>query len=320
MHEHSSDGKIHDGLHSGGRGRYFLVTSLNTVLFVAVTVIGVAYSSKALIANGLHLLLDVASLLISAIASSLSGRAPNKKNSFGLIRLEVVAALITSVSLLLASIYLVVDAIVATGSIPSNSSVAMAAFLTLFGAIGIVVNFVSIVLLAGVKGDPLLKKANMLHFASDSIAWLAALVAGIVARFISVSIADLIATVVVAVVIVASTLAVIREIISILLDSVPSRLSIDAIEAEIKLVERVVDVHHLHVWSLSSSELMLSAHVVCDSDVTIHEGQGIVTKIKEMLEGQFSIRHATIEIECHVCDVPIHEIANLQSHDHGHVH
>lgn len=320
MHEHSSDGKTPVGAHSGGRGRYFLVTALNAVLFVAVTVVGVAYSSKALIANGLHLLLDVGSLLISAIASSLSGRASNKKNSFGLIRLEVVAALITSVSLLLASIYLVVDAIVATGSKPSNSSVDVASFLTLFGAIGIVINFVSIALLAGIKGDSLLKKANMLHFASDSIAWLAALVAGIVARFISVPIADLLATVIVAIVIVASTLAVIREIISILLDSVPSRLSIEAIEAEIKLVERVVDVHHLHVWSLSSSELMLSAHVMCDSDVTIHDGQGIVAKIKEMLEGQFSIRHATIEIECHVCDVPIHEVSNLQLHDHGHFH
>ena len=319
MHDHHS---IHSGSAVRSRGgiRYVLVTAVNAILFVTVTVVGVAYSSKALIANGLHLLLDVGSLLIATIATALSGRAPSKRNSFGLIRLEVVAALITSVSLLLASIYLVVDAFAATGQHRLQSPRDIAMSLTIFGAVGILVNFVSISLLVGVKGDQLLKRSNILHFASDSIAWLAALLAGVFARVISASIADLLATVVVAIVIVASTLSVIREIVSILLDSVPSRLSIDAIEAEIRRVERVVDVHHLHVWSLSSSEMMFSGHVVCEGDVTIHEGQGIVNEIKDLLESRFSIRHATIEIECHVCDVPVHEVANLPVHDHVHRH
>ncbi len=313
-HGHGHKSRVSD------KSRYGLVTSINAVLFVAVTTVGLISSSKALVANGLHLLLDVGSLLISAVATTLSGRAPNEKNSFGLIRLEVVAALITSVSLLLASVYLVVDALVASGATSTRSSGEMAAYLTLFGVVGIVVNFISILLLAGAKGDALLRRANILHFGSDSIAWLAALIAGILAHYIAVTIADLGATIVVAVVIVISTISVIREIVAILLDSVPSRLSLSAIEAEIKKVDRVVDVHHLHVWSLSSSESMLSGHVICDSDVTIHEGQSIVTTIKQMLESKFSINHATIEMECHVCDVPIHEVSSLQLHDHGHIH
>ncbi|MDA8197449.1 MAG: cation diffusion facilitator family transporter, partial [Actinomycetota bacterium] len=319
MHERPFD--IEDGhrVTDRGRIRYAIITALNFTLFLAVMVAGVAYSSKALIANGLHLLLDVGSLLISTLASSLSGRAPSKKNSFGLVRLEVVSALITSVSLLLASIYLVVDAVIATASRQSHASGLIASYLELFGVVGIVVNFISILLLAGVSGDRLLKKANLLHFAADSVSWVVALLAGLLARYITVSVSDLLATVAVAAVIVSSTLSIIREIVSILLDSVPSRLSIDAIEDEIMKVARVIGVHHLHVWSLSSNELIFSGHVMCDSAITIHEGQEVVAAIKEMLERQFSIRHATIEIECHVCDVPIHQVADVAgTHHHSH--
>ena len=286
---------------------FWLALSLNVVLFLVTLAIGIRSHSLTLVSNAFHLLSDLAGLAISIAATWLSNRPASLRHSFGLVRAEVLGAMTVTLLLIGASVLITFDALrrIFSGSSAFISHSA-GVDLGIAGGIGLGVTVISVVVFA--RGDmrSALVKANLLHYAADGVGWILAVVAGLLIARFHFSLADPIASVVVSLLVIVGSARVLKEVADVLLDASPSRVDIDQIRRALLANSEVQDVHHLHVWNLSSTAIALSAHLVMVDGITLHQAQDYSHSIKKSLEQDFSITHATLELECHLCDSPTH--------------
>ena len=307
---HMTHGHLHQGNQVGENKalvrRFKAALVLNVALFAVTLAAGLLSGSLTLIGNAFHLVSDVAALAIGWISTLISARPPSERHSFGLARAEVLGALATTLLLVAGSglvIYLSASRILAHTVRP------VAGFdVGAVGAVGLVVNLVTIVLLANQASHSLLFRANVIHFASDSVGWLLALAVGIVMAASHFPTADSWAAIAISVLVIVASGGVFRDIAAVLLEFSPAKVDVARIREALLASDGVKDVHHLHVWNISSSSIALSAHLVMREEISLHQAQQHSLAIKQRLEENFGIDHATFELECHICEDPTHTI------------
>ena len=287
------------------RRPFYLALALNAGLLVATFAAGLATGSLTLISNGFHLFSDLASLLIGIFASWATARPASGRHSFGLVRAEVLGALATTLILIGASLLISYSAI--RQLVAGHGATGANGFdLTVVGMVGLVVDLAS--LLAFAKGDTrsALVRANLIHFASDGLGWLLAIAAGLAMTYLRFPLADPIASLVISALVIVTSVRLLSDVVNVLLDAAPNRVDMDGIKTLLTSSDLVEDLHHLHVWNLSSTTIALSAHLVMKEGVTLHEAQEHSLELKRQLEERFDIKHATLEVECHLCENPTH--------------
>jgi cobalt-zinc-cadmium efflux system protein len=310
FHDHSGDNITHYHPHSHGH-RAFGWALMFTLGFAAVEAIaGLAANSLALLADAGHMLTDSLSLGLAALAAWLVRRPPSPSHSYGLARAEVVAALINSLVMLALVAFIVYEAwqrFTEPRQIQGTTVFVVA-------LIGLGVNLAVGWLL--MKGEESLNRsAALLHVAGDALGSIAALSAGLIIMFTGWMPIDPILSVVISLLILVSTLNLLRKSLHVLMEGVPSHIDLNAVGHRLAQLEHVVRVHDLHIWTLASGQIALSAHL--DVKVLAHWPQ-VLSSAQTLLQKDFGIGHITLQPEV-ISSQPVTLHAHLPenaSHDH----
>jgi len=278
----------HNHHHNGQRGLYFAAA---ITLSYAVIEAGVGWwgNSLALLSDAGHMLTDTSALLIAAFGAWLAQRGPSMRHSYGFGRAEFIAALINGMLMLVVGSFIVVHAIerIQAPLAVKGEAVSIVAFL------GLVLNL-SVMYLLGHAEQDLNRRAAIMHVLSDLLASFAALLSGLVILFTGWTLIDPLLSLLIVAFILYSTLRLLREALLGLMEGVPFQLSLTTIGNDMAEVPGVKSVHDLHVWSLSTKRLALSAHVVLD-DLT--QWELILAEIRNLLLQRYNIDHVTLQPE-----------------------
>lgn len=262
---------------------------LNT-LFVAIeAVAGIVAGSLALLADAGHNAGDVLGLLLAWGAAWLARRPPSRRYTWGLRRSTIYAALANAVLLLLACGGIAWEAV---HRLWAPAAVAGPIVITV-AAVGVAINTLTALLFLKGHGDANVRGA-FLHMAADAAVSLGVVLAGVAIAVTGLPWIDPVVSLVVAAVIVAGTWGLFRESLDLALDAVPRGVDPEAIVEALVALPGVSEVHDLHVWGASTSEISLTAHLVS------HDGtdrDALLAAAEATLRQRFRVAHSTIQIE-----------------------
>ena len=267
---------------------------------------GLLTNSISIISDSVHDFADSISIAISYILEKISKRKPNNKYTYGYLRYSVLGALITTTILFTGSIIVIFNAIKRIiNPVDVNYS-----GMIIFALVGVVVNFIAAKVTK--HGHSLNQKSVNLHMLEDVFGWIIVLIGAIVMKFTDISIIDSILSLIVALYIIIHAIKNLKEIMNIFLEKVPSNINIIELKKIILEIKEVIDVHHIHVWSMDGYNNFATMHVVVDNNIN---------KVKEEIRHKLShkgINHVTIEIESSKdhCDDKKCVIKNISHHHH----
>ena len=277
-----------------------LAFGANASFLVAEIAGGLAFGSLALLADAGHMASDVFGLGLALAAQHLSQRPASARHTYGLQRAEVIGALANAVILLVTVTWIAVEAV---RRLQDPSGVEGGGLL-LVASLGLAVNVGSAIALRRAGGTSLNLRGALLHMAADAVGSIGAIGAGLAVVLWGAQWFDPVASIAIAALVVWSALDLLRATVRVLLEGAPRGLDAGRVERALAEADSVEGVHHLHLWSLASDVPALSAHVVLEGDLSLHEAQARGDELKEMLRRRFGIDHATLELECHACEPP----------------
>ena len=306
-HEHSHDHGGHAHSHAPASfDRAFLIgITLNTGFVIAEATYGVLANSLALIADAGHNLSDVLGLLLAWVASSLAKRLPTDRYTYGMKRTPILASLANAMLLLVASGAIVWEAV------QRFSNPAPVAEMTVIwvALIGIVINGATALgFMAGRKGD-LNMRGAFLHMVADAVVSLGVVLSALAVLYTGWQWIDPLVSIAIAVVIVVGTWSLLKDSINLALDAVPSTIDRPAIETYLEALPGVSEIHDLHIWAMSTTEVALTVHLVRPG-ATLDDG--LLAQACRDLSSRFGIAHATLQIEsgdpAHPCTLASAEV------------
>ncbi len=283
-HDHSHVHKL-DQLNS-----VFIFSIVINLAFVLVEAgVGIYENSLGLLSDAGHNLSDVFSLLLALIAFKLAKVHPKGKFTYGYKKSTILISLLNAVILLIAVGVIVVEAVHKFNDPePING-----AAITWTAAVGIIVNGLTVVLLHKGQKNDLNVRGAFLHMAADTLVSVGVVISGIIITYTGFSLIDPIISLIIVVVILLSTTKLLFQSLRLSLDAVPDNINIEDVIKDIKSVDGVKDVHHVHVWALSTSENALTAHIVLDQDSSARQ---VKHDIRHAMEKE-NISHITLETE-----------------------
>ncbi|MXV43878.1 cation diffusion facilitator family transporter [Saccharibacter sp. 17.LH.SD] len=335
-HHHDDDHTHHDHHHGFGHhhthtpasfGAIFLIGMLlNSAYIIGETTWGFWSHSLSLLADAGHNLSDVLSLAATWFAQILAKRAPTQQFTYGLKRATILTALGNAIILLLVTGGIIWEAIIHLFH-PAHvegltvSSVAL---------IGIFINGGTALLFMRGASHDLNMRGAFLHMASDALMALSVVIAGGLITLTGYNIIDPIVSLVVASFIIWSTWSLLTQSLELALDAVPTGINVHDVEAALRALPNVADVHHLHIWPMSTTETALTVHLVqppppetSSLQDAAHTTQTLLRRASTLLQERFSIQHPTFQIETQgnplSCSTGTCSIEGSSlSHDHVH--
>jgi cobalt-zinc-cadmium efflux system protein len=274
----------------------------NAALLIVELVTAVAFGSLALLADTAHLATDVFALGLSLVALIISARPASARTTYGWERAEVLAALVNAVLLVCASAWIIWEAIHRFSNPQDINGVGVATV----GTIALLVNAGSAIVVGRVSGHNLNMRGAFLHLASDALGSFGVIVAGVVVATTDITWIDPAMSLAITALVLIAAWSLLRDATSVLLERAPRGIDVTVIEAALQDQPDVEAVHHLHVWSLGSERAALSVHVVLTGEPSLHDAQLVGNRLREMVERDFGIDHATMELECHDCADTVH--------------
>ncbi len=271
----------------GGRLRWALVVT--AAFMVAEVVGGLVSGSLTLLADAGHMLTDVAALGFSLLAMRLAERPPDAERTFGWVRLEILAALVNGAALLAISGLIVFEA---WRRLQEPVSVD-APILLWIGVLGLVVNVVSSVLLHSHADENLNMRGAYLHVIGDLLGSIGAVAGGLIIMFTGWTPADPIISVLIALLILVSAWRLVREATEVLMEASPPHIDVTELIEELRGIERLEDVHDVHVWTLTSGFVALSGHGVIDDPA---DHTRVLEEVRRRMH-EYGIEHVTFQLE-----------------------
>ncbi len=271
---------------------------------------GIVTGSVAIVSDAVHDLGDAAGIGISYFLERKSKKQPDEKYTYGYTRYSVVGSVITTFILLFGSvavIYNAVNRIIEPSQINYNGMI-------IFAVVGVAVNFFAAFFTR--NGDSLNQKAVNLHMLEDVLGWAIVLIGAVVMKFTDFVLIDPIMSVGVSVFIFINAVKNLKEAVDLFLEKAPHGIDINELTEHITEIKGVLDVHHIHIWSMDGNSNYATMHIVTNSDS--HE---IKEKIREELR-EHGICHATLELEsenehCHDIQCSV-EFKSSSGHHHHH--
>ena len=263
-----------------------------TVEAVAAWITG----SLALLADAGHVLGDSAGIVLAlaAISAAQHGGRPGSRRTFGYHRTEVMAAGLNGLVLLVLAGWIVVSAVRRLGDGPEiEAGLVLAA-----AAVGLVINVIGLLLLRAGDEESMNVRGAYLEVVGDALGSVAVLVSAVVILATGWYAADSLASLVIAAMIVPRAISLLREVAEVLLEGTPRDVDLEELRRHILSAEGVVDVHDLHVWTITSGMPVMSAHVVVDDSVTrMGEAHAVLDRLRDCLADHFDVEHSTFQIE-----------------------
>lgn len=245
--------------------------------------------SLALMSDGGHMLADAFSLILAAIAAFIAAKPPSSKHSYGLGRAEVLCALLSCILIFIIVAGIILEAIERL----RQPSPVHGATVILVALIGLIANIVIAYLLS--KGEKNLNmRAALLHVFGDILGSLAALIAGVIIYYTGWLAIDPLLSLFICVLIIIASIRLLKESCQILMEAVPAHLDLPTIGQHMASVNKVQAVHDLHIWTLASGSIVLSAHIEIDH---LQEWPSVFTEVKQLLAEHYGITHITLQPE-----------------------
>ena len=294
-HDHAHD-HAHGHRHARGTSTRALAwaLALTFVILLVEAIGGWLSNSLALLADAGHVLTDAGALALSLFVAWLSRQPSSAEKTYGYLRWEILAALINGATLLGISAWIVIEALQRFRHPEAvGGSVMLAA-----AALGLVVNAVAAWLLHGAHESSLNVRGAYLHVLGDMLASLGTVVAAIVIRFTGWLTADPIASLLTTLLIVAGAWTLVRESVDVLLEASPPHIELDTVRTRLESIPNVESVHDLHVWTVTSGMVAMSAHAIV-RDSNCH--QSVLERAHDLLL-DMGIQHVTIQLECEAMD------------------
>src|SRR5436305_9070473 len=287
---HGHHGHGHADPSAANLRRLAIVLGLSFAYMLAEVVGGLLSNSLALLADAGHMLSDVAAIGLSLFAMWIARKPPTPRRTFGYHRVEILAALANGGTLVAISIYIFVEAWHRLSHPPEVRAPLMMAV----AAGGLVVNLAALGVLHGGQGENLNMRGVWLHTLTDALGSLQAVGAGLCIWAFGWTLADPIASAAIGLLVIYSSWALLRETLSVLMESAPGHIDVDEVRATLLDCGEVRAVHDLHVWTITSGRESLSAHVVTADGRTPRE---LLNEIRGRLHDRFGIHHVTIQVE-----------------------
>ena len=275
-----------------------LVLALVIVAFVAALEFwgGVRANSLALLTDAVHVCMDVFALGIALFALLGAQRPATMRKTFGYGRLEILGALINGSVLLAATAFIAYEA-VHRFFIPHRPE---GALMSIVAGVGLVANGTVGYMLMGHGKDNLNLRAALFHVAGDALGALAVIIGGAIIATTGAAWIDPALSLFVAAIIVVGVLRVLRDAADVLLEGVPRGLHVADVRDAMSSVSGIQAIHDLHVWTIGSGALAMSAHVLVH-DRRVSEASVILTQLDTLVRERFGITHVTLQFECENC-------------------
>jgi cobalt-zinc-cadmium efflux system protein len=284
----------HHGHHHGPNNKIGLTIALLITSGIMLLEFfgGLLTSSLALLSDSAHMLSDAGSLALSLFALWFSSKPPSPNKSYGFYRFEILAALFNGVTLFVIAGFIVTEAYERFQNPPEVASGAMIAI----AAIGLAANIISAWALmskSDVK-DNINVRSAYLHIIGDALGSVGAIAAGLVMWAFDWYIADPIISVVVALLVLRSAWGIIKNAVHILMEGAPIAVDSKQVESVLMDIEGVINVHDLHIWTITSGLDSLTCHLLIKDS---YDSQDILQQAIHKLEEVFQIQHTTIQVE-----------------------
>ncbi len=279
--------------HEVSGAKLFITIILNLIITIAEIIGGIFANSLALLSDALHNFSDVMALIIAYIANRLAGKSPNEKNTFGLKRAEIIAALFNASVLIGIGVYLIIESvhkIIHPEHIKSLWVIG-------FGFLSVVLNSASVLLIKDDSHDNLNIKAAYLHLLTDVATSIAVIIGGVVIYYFKIYSIDAVISLVIAVYLIYSAFDIVKESTKILMQYSPEEINLDEVIKEVEKNKKIKNIHHIHIWKLNEHDIFLEAHIDLKENLTASEISKLIDELEKELEEKFHITHTTFQIE-----------------------
>ena len=302
-HSHSHSHSHAVSFSEAGLKAFQIGIALN-ISFVLVEVIaGLAYKSMSLLSDAGHNMADVLSLLLSYIAFKLAHKRATDRFTYGYKKTTVLAALVNAVLLLIAIGILGYESFQRMQHPPVVQGFGIA----WVAAVGIAVNGISAFLFFKNKDADLNIKGAYWHLLADAMVSVGVVIGGIVISYTGWFWLDPVIGLVIMIIILISTWSLFTDSFKMSVDAVPSGIELQKITGVIQTVKHIVNVHHIHIWPISTTENALTAHVIVDDRLPFDEKLKVIQHLKHELM-HHNIHHSTIELESETTHCPKEEM------------
>ena len=289
MHHHGHDHALDERLRSDRRA-LAIALALILGLMVAEVAFGLVASSLALLADAGHMLTDAFALGFALVAASLARRPPGGAWTFGFRRVEMLAALVNGILLGLVAIWILIEAVLRLIS----PSAVRGGIVLVVALVGVGVNLAAAAVLRGGSKESMNVRAAFLHVATDLAAFAGTALAGALILLFGWDRADPIASIAVAALMLWSGWRLVRVSTEVFLERAPAGIDPEEVGRALVAEPGVVEVHDLHVWTVTSGFPALSAHVLVETDADCH---GLRSELEQMLADRFGLLHTTLQVE-----------------------
>ena len=301
--DHGDGGHVGHDHTAGANSRSLTIALALTGTFLVAELIGAwLFNSLALLSDAAHMFTDAAALAIALAAIRIGQRPADNKRTYGYRRFEILAAAFNALLLFAVAAFVLYEGIQRFVEPQTVQSLGMLAV----AAAGLVINLISMRVLAGGKDESLNVKGAYLEVWADMLGSLGVIGAAILIYVTNWSWVDPVVAIAIGVWVLPRTWVLLRDTTNILLQGVPRGVDLGAVRASIAEAEGVAEVHDLHLWSIAGSDLSLTAHVVLKPG---SEADPVRLAVSETLHEQFDISHATLQMETanEKCAEPEHE-------------
>ena len=283
----------HHHHHAVNEKNLLTATFLNLVITIVEIAGGLLSGSLALLSDALHNLSDTFATFIAYLATLIGKREANHKKTYGYKRLEILAALINAVILIVMSVFLIREAwFRLQDPAPINSMIML-----VVGMIGLLANLYAVLILRKDAGKSINVKAAYVHLIGDSLSSVAVIIGSVVIRIFKIEWIDPLITVLISLYIIRSGFVILKQSVNILMQSAPDHLDLAQIKQRVEQEQQVLNIHHIHAWMLTDREVHMEAHVELNSDLKLSQVKEIQEKIEKSLRKEFGIIHLTLQFE-----------------------
>jgi cobalt-zinc-cadmium efflux system protein len=263
---------------------------------IAEIVGGLLANSLALLSDAGHMLTDMLALGLSIVAMRFAQKPPTASKTFGFYRLEILAAFFNGMLLFFISLYIFYEAyqrIVHPEEIKGL-------FMLVVAAIGLLANVVGILILKKSALKNLNVKSAFFHMVGDTISSVGVIVGGLVILYTGWNLVDSLIGIFIGILILGGAYRLVRESIDIFLEATPRDINVEKMLDDLHKIEGVKEIHHLHLWTITSGIYAMSAHVLIE-DLLVSRSTQILQEVERLLQGEYNMEHTTIQFESESC-------------------
>ncbi len=275
----------------------FITMLLNFLITAAEVIGGIISGSLSLISDAMHNLSDGIAIIITYIAMRLSKKPKTFKYTFGLKRAEILAAIINASTLIIISFFLIKEAVERF----YNPQQITGSIMLIVAAVGLAANVIGTLLLKKGSENNLNIRAAYFHLLSDAVSSLAVIIGAAFIIFFKIYWIDPLLTILISLYILKETYEIVKESVDIIMMSKPEGIDLDEIKKLIEDIEKVKNIHHVHLWKMNNNDTHFEAHIEVE-DMGVSKTAEIQKLIEQKLHDKYEINHTTLQFECGVCE------------------